>query len=208
MKRKISILFSFLIVDLFCSKVYADVKENTQDIKSIQKIAKNLRHSLAVTWAERQKAVQRGCETRFDSTFGEAQTLVDNLFVEINHFLETQGSSQVSEEKKNNTKTVSSERLNQNALKIIAQFQVLMEHLQGTLQEAKSVYPEELSLYPYQASNRITTGPSNKGRRVRKSIKLKRLQDKDENHSRPSIRYQISGTQIDMPGPDDESFIH
>ncbi|MBU6149596.1 MAG: hypothetical protein KGQ54_05320, partial [Verrucomicrobia bacterium] len=94
MKRKISVLFSFLIVSLFCSKVYADVKENTQDVKSIQKIAKNLRHSLAVTWAERQKAVQRGCETRFDSTFGEAQTLVDNLFVEINHFLETQGPSQ------------------------------------------------------------------------------------------------------------------
>ena len=114
----------------------------------------------------------------------------------------------MSEEKNNSLKTISSEKLNQNTLKIIAQFQVLMEHLQGTLQEAKSMYTEELSLYPYQASNRVVAGPSNKGRRVRKGVKLKRLQENEENHARPSIRYQISGTQIDMPQPDDESFIH
>ncbi|MBY0462540.1 MAG: hypothetical protein K2Q34_05105, partial [Alphaproteobacteria bacterium] len=91
MKRKILVLFSYLIISLLCSKAYANVKENAQDIKSIQKIATNLRHSLAITWAERQKAVERGYETKFDSAFGEAQILVDNLFIEINSFLETQG---------------------------------------------------------------------------------------------------------------------
>lgn len=207
MKRNLLILFSLLVMGFLSCRAYADVKESQQDIKSIQKIAKSLRRSLAMTWAERQKAVERGCETRFDSTFGEAQLLVDNLFVEINSFLENQGASQVSGEKGNTVKVASPEKLNQDTLKIIAQFQVLMEHLQGTIREAK-LYTEELSLYPYQASNRVVTGASNKTRRARKNVKAKRLLDNDENRARPSIHYQISGTQIDMPEPNDESFIH
>lgn len=194
---------------LLGDKAFADAKKSQQDIKSIQKIAKNLRRSLALTWSERQKAVNRGYEKKFDSVFGEAQLLVDNLLVEINNFREAQSSSQSLQEKENNLQTVSSEKLNQDTLKIIAQFQVLMEHLQNTLREVKTLPVEELSLYPNQANNRVmaTTGASNKKRRVR-TIKSKRLLDNDDAFAKPSIRYQISGTQIDMPDPSDESFIH
>ncbi|MBY0461967.1 MAG: hypothetical protein K2Q34_02175, partial [Alphaproteobacteria bacterium] len=123
--------------------------------------------------------------------------------------LETQGSSQISREKRDNLKVISPEKLNQNTLKIIAQFQVLMDHLQGTLREAKSLYTEELSLYPNQANKRVTAtaGKSNNKRRMR-TVKAKRLLDNEDAFAKPSIRYQISGTQIDMPDPTDESFIH
>ncbi|MBY0281508.1 MAG: hypothetical protein K2W94_05040 [Alphaproteobacteria bacterium] len=210
MKRKILVLFSFLITSFLCCNAYADVKENPQDIKSIQKIAKNLRHSLAITWAERQKAVERGYETKFDSTFGEAQILVDNLFIEINSFLETQNPSQIAKDKGDNLKPASPEKLNQNALKVLAQFQVLMDHLQSTLHEVKALSTEELSLYPNQQTNKriiASAGKSKQKRRMR-TVKAKRLLDNENAFAKPSIRYQISGTQIDMPDPTDESFIH
>ena len=209
MKTNLVVLFTFLI-SLFWNAAYADVKESQQDIKSIQKIARNLKKSLAMTWGERQKAVNRGYEKKFDSAFSEAQLLVDSLFVEIHNFIEMQNATQVSKEKSNNLKTVSSEKLNQDALKVIAQFQVLMEHLQNTLQEVKTLSGDELALYPYQTSNRITatSGPSNKKRRMR-TMKSKRLNEsEDAIFGGPSIRYQISGAQIDMPDPMDESFIH
>lgn len=207
MKKNVLILFSFLLISLFLSSARAEVKEGTQDIRSIQKLAKSLRQSLAVTWAERQKAVERGYETKFDSTFGEAQLLVDNLFVEIKNFLENQNSGQIPGEKARAPEISSPEHLNQSSLKIMAQFQVLMEHLQSTLRESKSL-SEELSIYPHQASNRVTVAPSHKGRRIRRTIKSKPLLDQEENMGKPSVRYQISGTQIDMPEPADESFIH
>lgn len=209
MKTNLVVLFTFLI-SLFWNAAYADVKESEQDIKSIQKIARNLKKSLAMTWEERQKAVNRGYEKKFDSAFIEAQRLVDNLFVEIHNFIEMQNATQVSKEKSNNLKTVSSEKLNQDVLKVIAQFQVLMEHLQNTLQEVKTLSGDGLALYPYQTSNRITatSGPSNKKRRMR-TMKSKRLKESDDTvFGGPSIRYQISGAQIDMPDPMDESFIH
>lgn len=215
MKKSLIIFFTFLMIGLQWNIAYAAAKESQQDqdIKAIQKIAKNLRKSLAMTWGERQRAVNRGYEKKFDSAFNEAQILVDNLFIEINNFIEMQNTAQISKEKTDNLKAVSSEKLNQDALKVIAQFQVLMENLQKALQEIKPLSSDELAIYPYQASSRVTStaGTSNKKRRMgaMKSKKYKSLNESDDVvFGGPSIRYQISGAQIDMPDPMDESFIH
>jgi len=206
MKTSIAIALSFfLAMSVLRAESHNPSKVNAHDLKTIEKIAKGLRRSLAVTWSQRQKAVERGLETKFDSAFGEAELLVDNLFREINHFHENQNSPPPS---KKDSRPLTPERLNGNMLRIIAHFQTLMEHLQNTLRDTKSIASDE-GLAPYihnNTSNRVKTGPSSKGRRARKQIKKRLLDDPDSR--KPTIRYEISGTQIDMPKPEDEAFIH
>ena len=206
MKTSVAIALSFfLAISGLSAKPHDPAQVNSRDLKTIEKIAKGLRRSLAVTWSQRQKAVERGLETKFDSTFGEAELLVDNLFREINHFLENQNSPPLS---KKDSRPLTPEKLNGNMLRIIAHFQTLMEHLQNTLRDTKSIVSDE-GLAPYihnNTSNRVKASPSSKGKRARKQIKKRLLDDPDSG--KPPIRYEISGTQIDMPKPEDEAFIH
>ncbi len=201
--KKVVLLVCLFLTCFFKTEVIS-APNNDTPVVSIQKIAEGLRRSLDQTWGQRKKAVARGMESKFDTTFEEAQILLDSLFQEIHSFLELQNTNN-----NNTTLTTASDELNKNALKKLAYFQTLMEHLQAAINELNSSDSLLKSQAISHKSKRLSTSVTKKGRRHPRGYKTVRQKlNDDEDRSRPYVKYQISGAQILPPDPADESFIH
>lgn len=208
-KLKKAVLFTLLFLFCFLKTDAFSSPSNSTQIESIKKIAEGLRRSLDHTWGQRQKAVSRGMESKFDTTFEEAHTLLDSLFQEIHSFLELQNTSTQSPNADNPGLHTASDKLNKNTLEKLAYFQTLMEHLQAAINELNpSDSPLKSQILPHK-SKRLSTSVAHKGRRkARTTTASKKLNSENEDCSRPYINYQMSGAQILPPDPADESFIH
>ncbi len=201
-----AVLFTLLFWVCFFQTEAFSSPSNGTSIESIKKIAEGLRRSLDHTWGQRQKAVARGMESKFDTTFDEAHTLLNSLFQEIHSFIELQNTSNENK----STLVTASDKLNKNALEKLAYFQTLMEHLQAAINELNpSDSPLKSEMFPHK-SKRLSTTVNQKGRRKPRGFKPlgRKLNGDEEDHSRPYVKYQVSGAQILPPDPADESFIH
>jgi hypothetical protein len=207
--KKIS-LFIFLFFACLLKTEAFSLPSSDNQIESIKKIAESLRRSLNQTLGQRQKAVARGMESKFDTTFEEAHILLDSLFQEIHKFLELQNTNSHIVTKSKDVLAISSDELNKNALKKLAYFQTLMEHLQAAINELNpSDSPLKAQVLSHK-SKRLSTSVAQKGRRHPRGFKTSRqkLNGDDEDRSRPYVKYQVSGTKILPPDPADESYIH